>query len=334
MRTGGQTCTGKPWMRAIDVHHHILPDFYSDRLRELGVTAVLPGVDTPSWSIERSLAMMDLHGIRAAVVSVLPGIPPMDRMPAARFARRINEYLAELVAAHPGRLGAFATLPFPHMEAVLDEFRYSVETLGLDGASLISNYGGLYVGDRSVDPFIAAAAERRSPLFVHPMLPPSTGQPLFGLPASLYEFCFETVRVAANMLYNRTFERFPGLRVILPHGGGGVAYYAGRLASGALISRALAERLPADPIGMLQRFYVDVAMVGDPHSLAAVRSFAPTDRILVGSDFPMMPASYTLDTGRAVMTDGGFGTEDRLRIDHQNAQDLFPRFADKGCESA
>ncbi len=329
MQAADKQFTGRPWMDAIDVHHHILPDFYRDALEDLGIPTILPGVDKPSWSVDSSLTMMDRHGIRAAVVSIWPGVPPMAPEPAAAFARRVNEYLAGLVAAHPGRFGAFATLPFPHMDAVLEEFAYAVDTLGLDGVGLISNYRGLYVGDPAMDPLFAEAARRRSPLFVHPTVPPATDQPMFGLPASLYEFPFESVRVAAQLLYNRTLERFPGLPVILPHGGGGVAYYAGRLASGGLISPPLAARLPAEPIASLQRLYFDVAMTGDPHALAALRSFAPASRILVGSDFPLMPESYTTGTGRFVVDHGGFGPEELRGIDHVNARGLFPRFNGK-----
>ncbi|WP_329221234.1 amidohydrolase [Streptomyces sp. NBC_01485] len=324
----------RPWSRAIDVHHHILPEFYLDELARLGVATILPGVDRPTWSAHGSLAMMDRHGIRAAVVSVWPGVPAtLEPKPAARFARRVNDHLAELVAAHPGRFGAFATLPFPHMDLVLDEFEYAVDALGLDGVGLVSNYGGLYVGDRSMDPLFAAAAHRRTPLFVHPTVPPSTGQPDFGLPASLYEFPFESVRVAARLLYNQTLERYPELPVILPHGGGGVPFYAGRLACGGLISAPLADRLPEDPVGSLQRLYVDIAMAGDPHALAALRSFAPADRILVGSDFPLMPEHYILDTGQQVVDQGGFSAEERGRLEHANAEALFPRLRPRRDES-
>lgn len=318
--------TGTPWADAIDVHHHILPDFYRDELDRMGFPTILPGIERPSWKAESSLSMMERHGFRAAVVSIWPGVPPLAPKPAARFARRVNEYLAELTAAYPGRFGAFATLPFPHIDEVLEEFAYACDVLKLDGAGLISNYRGRYVGEQALDPFMAEASRRRAPLFVHPMAPPSADQPMFGLPASLYEFPFETVRVAALLLYNKTLERFGDLRVILPHGGGGVAYYAARLASGAVISPALAERLPDDPADCLRRLYVDVAMTGDPHSVAALRSFADPAHILAGSDFPIMPESYTLGTGRYIAEQSGFTAEERRRIDHENAQDLFPRF--------
>ncbi|MFI6168327.1 amidohydrolase family protein [Nocardia sp. NPDC051052] len=318
---------GTPWRDAIDVHHHILPKFYFDLLREVGVRdIVLSHVDRPVWSVEASLAMMNRQGIRAAVVSLWPGVPALDRTSAMRFARRTNQFLADFVAQRPERFGAFAVLPFPHLDAVLEELEYCVEVLGLDGVGLITNYNGIYLGDRALDPFLAEAERRAVPLFVHPALPPSSGQPDFGLPGSLYEFPFDTVRLAAQLLYNRTLERFPALRMILSHGGGGISQYAGRLTYGPQISRSLADRLSADPIGDLRRLYLDAAMSGDPHSLAGLRSFARSDRILVGTDFPLMPDSFSSNDGRSFLDNGAFAEDERLRIDHLNAEELFPRF--------
>jgi hypothetical protein len=149
------------------------------------------------------------------------------------------------------------------------------------------------------------------------------------VPAPWYEFPFETVRVAAQLLCNRTLETFPELSVILPHGGGGLPSLAGRLAAGALISPALAARLPKDPMGSLRRLYLDIAMTGDPHALAALRSFSPVSRLLVGSDFPLMPEAATLGTGHRVLAHGKFDAEERLLLDHRNAEGLFPRLSGK-----
>ncbi|MEU4995741.1 amidohydrolase family protein [Streptomyces sp. NPDC021622] len=330
MRDDTQAPTGKPWRRAIDVHHHILPDFYHDELTAMGIPVVLPGIDKPTWDVDASLTMMDRHGIRSAVVSVWPGVPGhLEAKPAAEFARRVNEYLAGLVADHPGRFGAFAVLPFPYMDVALEEFVYAADVLGLDGVGLVSNYGGQYVGDPAMDPLFDEAARRKKPLFVHPTLPPAGTRPMPDLPAPWYEFPFETVRVAAQLLYNQTLERYPELAVILPHGGGGVPSYAGRLAAGGLISPALAKRLPEDPMRSLQRLYVDIAMTGDAHALAALRSFAPASQILVGSDFPLMPEAYTLGTGHGVLAHGKFDAEEQLLLDHRNAEGLFPRLSGK-----
>ncbi|MFB7653643.1 MULTISPECIES: amidohydrolase family protein [unclassified Streptomyces] len=331
MGTSNSASARPPWENAVDVHHHILPEFYVSELRKLGFASTLPGVDRPEWRVETSLSMMDAQGIRAAVVNVWPGVPAVDAVTGARFARRVNEFLAGLVAAHPGRLGAFAVLPLPHVDAALEELAYSMDVLGLDGVGLVTNYGGVYAGDPSLEAFHAEAARRGTPLFVHPTAPP-VDQPTFGLPVSLCEFPFETVRVAAQLLYNRTLERHPGLRVILSHGGGGVAYYAARLACGPLIRADLAERLPDDPLASLRRLYGDTAMIGDPYAFGSVRSFATADRVLVGTDFPFMPESFGAANGRYIVENGGFSPEELVRIESGNALDLFPRLTRRLAE--
>ncbi|MGN2637035.1 amidohydrolase family protein [Nocardia takedensis] len=324
------TASGTPWHTAIDVHHHILPDYYLSALAELGVPSLLPNVDRPTWTVESSLAMMDRQGIRAAVVSVWPGVPDLPAAEAGRFARRINRWFAEFVAQHDDRFGAFAILPFPHVDEVLTEFEYAIDVLGLDGVGLITNYRGLYVADRVLDPFHAEAARRGTPLFVHPTAPACTGQPNFGLPISLYEFPFETVRLGAQLIYEKTLERHPGLRMILSHGGGGLAYYAGRLTYGPLINAALADRIDDDPIGSLRGLYYDVAMGGDEFALASFRKFADPARILVGTDFPLMPESFSAENGKALLALGGFDDADTAMLNYANAEKLFPRFGSIG----
>ena len=313
-------------MDAIDVHHHIIPDFYAAELRDLGGSTVLSGVDRPSWSVAGSLAMMDRQGIRAAVVNLWPGVPALERSQARAFARRLNEYLAGFVADGDGRFGAFAVLPFPHLDDCLEEFTYAIDVLGLDGLGLLTNYDGLYVGDRRLDPLLAEADRRGTPVFVHPGVPPATGQPTFGLPLSLVEFPFETVRLAAQMLYNGTLQRFPDLPLILPHGGGGLSYYADRLTYGPTINGALADRLPDDPLEALRRPHFDLAMSGGRHSMASLRLFAGADRILVGSDYPFMPESFGAASGRGVARNADFDPSEWASVNRVNAERLFPRF--------
>ncbi|MGI5341744.1 amidohydrolase family protein [Streptomyces sp. CA-181903] len=327
MGTSTPGTAGTPWSGAIDVHHHTLPAWYARELARLGSSTVLPGVDPPAWTVDTALETMDRQGVRAAVLNVWPGVPAVDTATGARLARRVNEHLAGLVAGHPDRFGAFAVLPLPDVDAALTEMAYALDVLRLDGVSLVTHYAGVYVGDPRLDAFHAEAARRGTPLFVHPTAPPARGQPTFGLPLSLCEFTFETVRLAAQLLYHRTPERHPGLRIILSHGGGGLAYHATRLTLGPLVSADLGPRLPADPIGLLQSLYVDTAMVGDRHAFPAVRAFARPDRMLVGTDFPFMPASFGEGNGRHIVEHGGLDADELALLEHGNAAALFPRLA-------
>lgn len=161
----------------IDVHHHILPPVYMDALRATGFDRY-GGIRFPAWRPEDSLEVMDRHGIAAAVVSVsTPGVAFGGDPAAARaLARACNEWAAELVAAHPGRFGAFACLPLPDVDGALAEAAHALDTLGLDGVVLLASNGGRYLGDAVFEPLFEELNRRRAVAFLHPTTPP--GAPL------------------------------------------------------------------------------------------------------------------------------------------------------------
>jgi predicted TIM-barrel fold metal-dependent hydrolase len=286
----------------------------------------VPGVEYPHWTVEASLAMMQRQGIATAIVSVsVPGVNLTDAESSSALARLLNEYLAGLVADHPGRFGAFAVIPMHDIGAATSELQYALDTLGLDGVSLFTNYGGRYLADPEFAPVLDEVHQRRAVVHVHPAVPPASGQPMFGLPASLYEFTFDTTRFAAQMLYNGTFDRYPGLRMILSHGGGTVPYLAQRLTYGSVIMPSLAAREAEDPIGALQHLYYDLAMADSPFSLPSLTAFVPATQVLVGTDFPFMPAWTSEEGAGRVMAHAGYSDDELHRVARGNAVALFPR---------
>ena len=135
----------------LDVHHHIVPPEYVAALTTFGVKGG-GGIAFPHWDPQRSLSMIDRHGITAAITS-LPalGVYFRDRALARDLARRFNDDSADLVHRYPQRFGAFATLPFPDVDAALLELEYALDTLHLDGVVLLSIYEGQYLGDPAFD---------------------------------------------------------------------------------------------------------------------------------------------------------------------------------------
>ena len=97
----------------------------------------------PNWNPEKALKVMHQNGIATSVISIsAPGVyftqnPSLD---FAKFlSRQTNETCARLINDHPGRFGAFATLPLPDVDAALDELKYAIDELNLDGVFLLSN---------------------------------------------------------------------------------------------------------------------------------------------------------------------------------------------------
>ena len=134
----------------IDVHHHIIPDFYRTAMTQAGLGVPVPGVDYPTWSIESSLAAMDRFGVSVAVVSITePNIHFGDQANANVLAYDVNQYFAELISRNPRRFGSFAVLPLPDIDATLKELEHAIDHLNLDGVGLLTHYHGVYLGDPS-----------------------------------------------------------------------------------------------------------------------------------------------------------------------------------------
>lgn len=320
---------------AIDVHHHIVPEFYRDALAGGGVDSPIAGVEFPAWDVESSLALMEDQGIETAMVSLsVPGVSVPEAGLARRLARETNEFMAEMTRAYPGRFGAFAALPLPDVDAALIEMEYALDVLALDSVGLFTHYGRTYLGDESLEPVLAELARRGVTAFVHPAAPCGDAQPLVDLPASVCEFPFATTRMAAQMLYNGVFERHPDLRLILPHAGGTLPYLAERLTFAPVIRPSMADSAPSDPLALLRRQYYDTAMSGNPYTLPSLRAFVPPTQILVGTDYPFMPGWSSAECGRQLLEHGGFTDAEVADLVRGNAVRLFPRVARSGSSAA
>lgn len=113
----------------VDVHTHIIPDFYREALiaggSEIrnGSQLWSEGTIIPNWSFDAHLQTMDDNGIDYSVLSIsAPGVAFLHGNPAAvNLTRRLNNYMFNLTQQHPTRIGAFCIIPLPNVEAALEE---------------------------------------------------------------------------------------------------------------------------------------------------------------------------------------------------------------------
>ena len=311
--------------RRIDVHNHIIPSEYLKELAGIGITESL-GRSFPEWSAEKTLAVMDANGIRAAVTSLSsPGVWFGDASFARRAARLCNEASARLVGDRPARFGAFASLPLPDTAASLEELAYALDTLRLDGVVVLSNVGGTYIGDGMHEELYAELNRRRVVVYVHPT-DPAAGNPLGKeIPTYLMEVTFDTARAIFNLLYRGVLERYPDIRWIFSHAGGALPYLAWRVSLGQFVLPDAGSAVPRGVPYYLKKLYYDTGLSANPYVFRTLRELVEPSQILFGTDYPFAPEILSAETVKGLRAYDGFSPDDLEKIEFRNAEELFPR---------
>lgn len=320
----------------IDVHHHILPHKIVSKFKEMGITEGL-GVPLPDWNTKKSLTFMKKNNITAAVTSI--GIPgTVDPVQLRELARSCNEYAASLKREY-SVFASLACLPLPDVAGAVDELKYALDDLELDGVGLFTHYNGTYLGDKEFDPLFKELSQRKAVVFVHPIDPPEQYNTELTMPAALIEAPFETTRAVANLIYTGTTTRYPHIRYILSHGGGTIPYLAWRIALVQYIQenkkpsvvRALYDfyikKGPHTGLETLKKMYYDTALTSSGPALKALHEFAGPAHIMFGTDYPF--AAHLAPYVTKDLENHGFSQKDFDAIYYGNALELFPQLTHK-----
>jgi len=314
-----------PSPRRIDVHFHLIPQFYQDAAYAAGAGPAIGRY--PDWSPERALELMDEKDIAVALTSLAqPGVQFGDPAKGAALARRCNEYASELGVRWPKRFGAFATVPMWDLHEAVTEIDHALGALKHQGVCLFASYGEKFLGDAWFDPVLEALNARDAVVFVHPALHPSSRKLDLPWPGFMMEYVFDTTRAAVNLVFSGATERFPRIRFVLAHAGGLMPYFAWRLSISPMIDARLEQLSPVDIYARLGRFWYDNALSPTAETLACVERIAPTGQIVFGSDWPFANARVIAE---AVKTYDAVELPQAKRdaIDHGNALLLFPQLA-------
>lgn len=315
--------------RRIDVHHHVIPPVFAKAMERAGQTFVA-GAPLPSWSVQRSLDLMDLQGIQTALLSLsAPGVYFGDEHAAIDLARACNDFCAQVVREQPDRFGFFAVLPMPFTHHACREAIRALDELKADGIVLLGSTEGHFLGDPRFDELMAVLNERQATVFVHPNLHASSEELKLSTPGFLVEFLCDTTRAATNLVLSGTMERHPDIRWILAHAGGFTPYVAWRLSLANMLPQYF-EQAPQGVLTYLKRFWFDTALSPSPYAMAALNELVGPSKILFGSDFPFAPEPVTGLQTRQFAELTCFDEAQKTAILRTNALALFPRLAASG----
>jgi predicted TIM-barrel fold metal-dependent hydrolase len=314
-----------PSPRRIDIHVHLIPQFYQDAAYEAGAGPAIGRY--PDWSPELALDLMDQSGIEVALLSLAqPGVQFGDPKKAVALARRCNDYSAELNVRWPKRFGSLAVVPMWDVDEAVAEVEHALGALKHQGVCLFASYGGKFLGDKWFDPVLAALNDRAAVVFVHPALHPSSRTLELPWPGFMMEYVFDTTRAAVNLAFSGALERFPRIRVVLAHAGGLMPYFAWRLSVSPMIDKRLEQLSPPQVYERLRRYWYDNALSPTAETFACLKGVAPGNQIVFGSDWPFANSRVIAE---AVRTYEGVAMPqaERNAIDRINALSLFPQFA-------
>ena len=309
-----------------DVHTHIVPPAvlaagergaFGMRAGSGQLTICQHGVPIhPISDIEKLIERLSSDQLDGAVVSVPPPLfrPDLGSRDRRDYARLINDGLFDACSRHGRRLRPLAYLP-------VEDPDVAMSVLGLldhqwAGCVMGTETGTLsYASDR-LNPLWEMMSARKLPLFIHPGSTPDHRLDAFYF-TNLIGNPFETTVAAANIIFAGVLHRFPGLKIILAHGGGCLAALHGRWQRGVRTKRADIPALEIEPQDAVRRFYVD-SLVHSDAVLDMVIKVIGEDQILLGSDwpFPMGAPNADHDLGHLEL-------KLKMKIRKLNAQRAF-----------
>lgn len=313
--------------RRIDVHLHIIPNFYQEAVRAAGLGPARRA-GYPDYSPELALELMDAREIEFAITSVAqPGVQFAAQAVARTLARRLNEYAAELMTKWPKRFGAFTLVPMRDVKDAITEIEHSLDVLKFQGVCLFASYGEKYLGDPLFDPILDVLNQRGSVVFIHPTLHPSSRALDLPWPGFIMEYLFDTTRAAVNLLLSGALDRFPNIKFILAHAGGTLPYFAWRLAASPVVDQTLPQWSREKFAAGLKHFWYDNALSCGQTTMGALKTVADPGKILFGSDWPFVPPALVAEEIAAHEAPDLHSDAERAAIDRLNALKLFPDLA-------
>lgn len=283
----------------IDTHAHFLPEFYRKAMVEEGHSNPdgMPAI--PHWDEQSHLDFMKAGGISKSYLSISsPGVHFGDDAKAKELARQVNDHAASLAQRHPGKFGSFASLPLPDVDAALEEIAHADDEFHADGFTLLTNYHGIYLGDKHFEHIFEELNRRKAKVFLHPTTGcsciggrPQLFKPL-SYPSPVMEFFFDTARAVVNLIMSGTISRYVNITFLIPHCGAVLPPLIDRLSNFATKILASDADFTIEDIQHIfrERFYYDLAGFSMQNQIHGTLRWAGPERLLYGSDYPYTPS--------------------------------------------
>jgi aminocarboxymuconate-semialdehyde decarboxylase len=251
----------------------------------------------------------------------------------------INDGLADICAKDPAHFpGWVAQAPLVASDAGVRESERAIKN-GALGVQTYTNINGKPLDEPEFEPFFAAMEKLGKPIWLHPARAANVPDYITEK-KSKYEiwwtfgWSYETAAAMSRLVFSKTLDKYPNLKLIVHHFGGIVPMLEGRIGPGwdQLGARTsdedyvtLRKSLKKRPLDYFkQNFNADTAVFGAKAATVCGFDFFPLDQIVFASDCPFDPEKgpgYIRET-LGILDSMSFSKADREKIDHGNLERL------------
>jgi aminocarboxymuconate-semialdehyde decarboxylase len=209
---------------------------------------------------------------------------------SAEWVDALHKQQAKIAADSASLMEPIAVPCFENPAKTVDELRCAVDEYGFRAISLPSTAGGRPLDDPAFEPFFAHVEREGLVLIMHPVsATPPTRYGMYGIQV-LVGWPMESTLAITRLIFAGVFERYPGLKIVIVHGGGNLVFLRGRLnsayeATGWEADPYYRKNIKQPPSAYLDRFFYDTCALSQDSNRFVIDTMG-VDRVVFGSDYP------------------------------------------------
>jgi predicted TIM-barrel fold metal-dependent hydrolase len=251
-------------------------------------------VDDRMLSIDRKLKDFGEAKIDAQVIAI--AMPGMDSYNDQTLSMKVNDEIAQVVENYPGKFFGAAAVSLRDVPGAVDELDRAVKERGLSGVEVFTNVGGKQLDNEEFYPFYEKAIALDVPILMHPT-EPLMAQVMgdYGL-IGMVGYIFETTLATLRLILGGVFDRYPKLKVVVPHMGSTLPYLISRIDNQFRINPESQAKISKPPSEYFKLIYVDTAQSLYKPAIECALTLLCKDKILFGTDYPFANPSYSAES--------------------------------------
>jgi aminocarboxymuconate-semialdehyde decarboxylase len=294
----------------IDAHTHMMHETSLKEFEKMGGDWAKRKVEQLSGRVKQKSALVDVRQrmgfLERTQVDMQIATPPhfmySSHMPEdietkLKVAQVINNGMVKLTEESKGKLIAVGTVPLESYDKFgRKELERAVKN-GMKGVAIASHWYGRPLDSPEFTDFWAQVAEMDLPVVIHPTDPvvPTgrTYEAEFDLTHN-FGWPFETILILSRLVFSGTLERFPTLKIVSHHLGGGIPFFWGRIEetyAPEKQEKLLGRKISKPLHDLFSLIYYDTAVGGSASAIKCAYDVFGAGQLVFATDAPFGPGT-------------------------------------------